>query len=329
MSSTGSASYPTNSCTLDDPLSFLHTFNEILVKPYHHELCVNSEYIGNVISFVILQVMHIPVFLLIVITLFGKENEDSKWFVFHTAVLNLILGVIWEIWYIYLDSENSAMLTTMVNFALNLAVNSIFPLAFTRFLCLYFEDYYKKIFKRKLLFPIFLAYDLFMLTLFYIDSLEDDNMIMLIIDLLLLIGNLLCSTCVFLKIRSMMKLVDSSSQFSTLNDLKRAAFVVTFQSCLVSIHLATTFFVSLFQISLRFDENLFNSLFELYIISAQAQFPLYQIIVIFDTFVILFVLRSYRTAMMKIYKKCEESLKHMLHFMFVRKCTKTRVIHMP
>ena len=48
--------------------------------------------INYVMTKILLHIMHVPVITLIIITLFGKENEDAKWFVFHTAVLNFILG---------------------------------------------------------------------------------------------------------------------------------------------------------------------------------------------------------------------------------------------
>jgi hypothetical protein len=272
--------------------------------------------------------MHIPVIILIVITLFGKDsNDDSKWFVFHTAILNLILGIIWEILYLFPYMESELTITLLI-FSLNLAVNSTFPLAFTRFFYLYYQNLYEKIFNRKMLFPILVGYDLFMLVLFSLDFLDGDHLRMLFIDFFLLCGNIICSTCVFLKIRNMMKLVDSNSRLSTFSDLRKAAFVCTFQSCTISLHLATTFFVSLFQIYLRFDRRIFDSLFGLYMILAPAQFPLYQLFVIIDTLITLLVLRSYRSALVKVYGKILENIKHIKHFILIRRCKKTRVIHL-
>uniref|UniRef100_A0A914CGH5 Uncharacterized protein n=1 Tax=Acrobeloides nanus TaxID=290746 RepID=A0A914CGH5_9BILA len=67
-----------------------------------------------------------------------KDKEDYTWFVFHTALLNLFLGIIIEITYFY-DNEE---FYTWIDFAINQAVNSIFPLAFTRFFYLYFPYIY-------------------------------------------------------------------------------------------------------------------------------------------------------------------------------------------
>lgn len=314
-------------CSLDVTLSYFHNFYETPLSNYHYEMCEKMAFLEDLLSFIFLHLMHIPVVILIIITLFGKENEDSKWFVFHTAVLNLILGIIWESLYFCPTYESSFIFSSLVFFIMNLAVNSIFLLAFNRFFYLYFQDFYKKIFNRKTLFFIFLGYDVMMLFLFYLNSLYGGHMIMLSIDLILLCGNVICSTFVFLKIRNMMKLVDNSSQLSTFSDLRKAAFVCIFQTCLISLHLSTTFFVSLFQISLRFDIGFFNSFFSLYMFLAPVQLPMYQLIAIIDTLITLIVLRSYRTALIKIYGRLLEFLKEIGYYLFKRKCTKTRVIH--
>ena len=84
----------------------------------------------------ILHLMHIPVLILILITLIGKDSEDSKWFVFHTAVLNLILGIIWEVSYFLPYYGPGETMDIILVFSLNLSVNSIFPLDLTKYLSL-------------------------------------------------------------------------------------------------------------------------------------------------------------------------------------------------
>src|SRR5262249_12914892 len=110
---------------------------------------------------ILLHLIHIPVVILIILTLFGKDNEDVVWFVFHTAILNLILGISWEI-YDYVADENIQNYFIYIwSFFMDFAMNSVLPLAFSRFFYLYFQNQYEKLFTKKTLFWWILCYDLF------------------------------------------------------------------------------------------------------------------------------------------------------------------------
>lgn len=289
-------------CNASMKISYLHGFEGL--NKFHFDLCQKMASIEDELSLFLLHLMHIPVITLIIITLLDKNKEDVKWFVFHTAVLNLILGIFWELIFIVQDIQSYAIVLLIVDFSLNLSVNSIFPLAFTRFFYLYFSDYYEKIFTPKTLFPIILAYDLVNIGLFYLDSRDNENsFVMLGVDFFLLIGTLTCSTFIFLKIRKMMELVGNDSNFNTYNDLRRAAFVCIFQTCLISLHLASTFYTQLFSSSLCWNDHLFDLLFVSFMILSPLQYPLYQLFIIIDSLMTLIVLKSYRSAFVNVFKK--------------------------
>jgi hypothetical protein len=198
-----------------------------------------------------LHIMYIPVVTLILITLFGKEkNEDAKWFVFHTAILNLFLGIAMEITYLYPDYMKIRTIQIIQHWNLGLAVESIFPLAFTRFFCLYFTDIYEKMFTKKTILLWLLAYDVAMLMHYVFATVikfatVNNAYICLGISSALLIGTIIFSTLVVLKIRGMMKLV-SNSKLSTYSDLRKAAFICLFQACVNSVYMISSIYMHIY-----------------------------------------------------------------------------------
>uniref|UniRef100_A0A914DV13 Uncharacterized protein n=1 Tax=Acrobeloides nanus TaxID=290746 RepID=A0A914DV13_9BILA len=96
--------------------------------------CTIITEINDILTKILLHIMHIPVIILIVITLVGKEKEDAKWFVFHTALLNLILGIIWEISLINTDFEKNPIIMMMMIYSIGsvLSLHAI-ALLYTQF----------------------------------------------------------------------------------------------------------------------------------------------------------------------------------------------------
>src|SRR3569623_468989 len=70
--------------------------------------------INKLVTQYLLHIMHIPVIILIVITIFGKEAEDAKWFVFHTAILNFILGIVWELTYFVPTCMKNSLIQSII-----------------------------------------------------------------------------------------------------------------------------------------------------------------------------------------------------------------------
>lgn len=100
----------------------------------------------------LLHLIHIPVIILIILTLFGKNNEDVKWFVFHTAILNLTLGISYELSDFISNMNIQIYFIYGMSISMDLAMNSVLPLTFTRFFYLYFQTQYEKLFIKKTLF---------------------------------------------------------------------------------------------------------------------------------------------------------------------------------
>lgn len=248
--------------------------------------------------------MLVPLILLIIITRFGKENEDSKWFVFHTAMLNLILGVIWEFSYVISNFVTQTTIVYIVNAIINLTVNSIFPLAFTRFFRLYFPFYYEKLFTKKTLLPWMLSYDLLILIFIMTEIVSQIHIISMILSSAVFLFNLVCSILIFIKIHGMMKLVADNAQLSTLSDLRRAAIICIFQTEVVSFNLFTTFYFHLF-LTYLFpnveDMGWLETLMYIHLAFSRLKNSIYQFFVIVDTCVTLFVLRSYRNSIKKVF----------------------------
>lgn len=244
--------------------------------------------------------MLVPVLILVVITLFGKEKEDYKWFVLHMAILNLILAIIWEVLNFV---PNSDLLWTLLAYILNLSVISIFPLAFTRFFFLYYRFVYIKIFTKKTIFVWILAFDLVMIGLLYIDSFISTHLLSLIVCPILILATIFCSFLIFLKIRNMSKLVQNQHNYSSYSDLQRAAFVCIWQSSIISIHLANSVFCQIFLNYLKSDVVTFNLFFGVYMVVNPLQYPMYQLFIIMDSFITLFLLKSYRVVIKKVCRK--------------------------
>ena len=61
-----------------------------------YDICDFLNVYEPLVSSFLLHFMFIPLVAVIIFTLLDKENEDAKWFVFNTAILNLFLGILWE-----------------------------------------------------------------------------------------------------------------------------------------------------------------------------------------------------------------------------------------
>jgi hypothetical protein len=257
---------------------------------------------------ILLHILHVPLIVFILITLFGKEKEDSvKWFVCHTATINLCLGITWELlFFLPYDKSRSNSITLLMNIFWNLSMNSIFPLAMSRLMCVYLEVYYKKICTKKSIFLGLLTYD-FCISVLVWWNYRGQGLALILIGLFILLGTFLCTFLVLRKFYKMIQLIGDDS--STLNDVKRAAFVCIFQAVFVSLHLILLSYGTTYirYIICTDDCNVFMN--NLNTIVTELQRPLYLLFIILDTLFTLIILRSYRIAIGKFSTKMIKLLK--------------------
>lgn len=311
-------------CDIIQSETILSNFTNL--TQYSSTFCAQINSLDVISTRYLLNIMLIPVLILILVTLFGKNDEDSKWFVFHTAVLNLVLGIIWEIVLYFPDFQSQTITMVFINFSMNLAANSILPLAFTRFLVFYFPFYYEKLFTKKTLLPWMVGYDLAFIGLQILDSYIGSHGIILTLCLGTFLFNLICSISILIKLRKMMKLMENNSNNNTFSDLRRAALICIFQSGVLSLNVVTLFFEHLFLtflIKIIEDFELMEILVTLYLSIVQLKYPLYQFCVIIDTTVTLLVLRSYRNVLKKIWMNIKRVRKDKLanHAIHIRHFT--------
>lgn len=251
--------------------------------------------------------MLISLILLILMTIFGRDKEDYKWFVFHSAIFNLILGILLEIVNLY--NLYISTLYIIIDYAIYLAVNSIFPLAFSRFFFLYFPHCYEKIFTKRYIFVWILCYDLIIWGIIFFQNDNTNNIYNLIISFFLLSCTIFCSILIVIKIRRMKKLVQNNPNLQSYRDLNRAAFICIFQALIISLHLLNSVYCLIFLNYIQYDKYLFDSFFVGYIVLNPLQYPLYYTFVIIDSVMTMVVLKSYRAIFVRIYRKVVGILK--------------------
>lgn len=269
---------------------------------HSNQSCQNMESLDNILAPYLLSIMCVTLLVLIIISFFGKDNDDSKFFVLNTAVINFILGVIWQCSLMKEDLQND--LTTVVSIGTNIAVASIFPLALTRFMVLYLPFYYERFFTKKTLVFWILGYDLFMLGYFLLESYVSIHYMTISICLIIFIFNLIFAIMVFMKIHAMMKMVEHDSNLDSYINLRRASIVCIFQTSSVSLNLITIFYSHLFLTVLlptMEDMDTLKTLMDVYLVISVLKDPMYQVLVFLDTLVTLFVLRSYRNTMKRVW----------------------------
>lgn len=277
-----------------------HSYNASSTQP--RDLCDLVFEFRSTTLFALWQAMLFPILILMAITfLRRKDKNDAKWFVFHIAILNLIVIILWELVYIFPHINMSPVMWFLLSLSEDLAQNSIFPLAITRFLIMYFQGFYNKFFTKKTLLFWMLLYDFVLSSLFSIYYFSaSKTLFMLIIYLIILLGSFLCTILVFIKINNMRKLAKSSSDFP-LSDINRAAFICIFQATINLLLLSSVFFTRIY--SLFFwpqgisDEG--NISYSIYMILYISNLTLYQFSVILYTVTTLLILKSYRNSLIR------------------------------
>lgn len=289
-------------CNLNFPLSYVYNMQYLTSSDAN--LCENSVLIERYLSQISCCIMLVISLVLIFITFFNKTTEDYKYFILHMGFMNLAYGIIYEFFLLLRDTEQVFLMNTITFYSFNIAVSSTFPLGFTRFLISYFPDFYAKIFTKKLIFVWLFVYDLFVTILMFFADFYKIPLLIFGTIFIFMFAIYFCSFLVLLKIRLMMKMVESTMvpNSSTLSDLKRASFVCLFQVFLLTIHLMGLFFSQLFAEILSEYENTFRTFVGAYLRIVPFHTTIYNFIVLMDTLVTLFVLRSYRSLLMEMFK---------------------------
>lgn len=260
------------------------------------------------------HLMLIPVATLVLLTLLTREKEDYRWFIFNTAILNLLLGFFRESTYFF-KIQN---VYTYIDYTINVAVNSIFPLAFTRFLFLYYEKSYSRLFKKRYLIFWILGYDLAIFGVDYFKyTYNISDYLKLFIGFFLLICTIVFSCLILYKLRQMRKLFDKGENFKSYKDLNRTVFIFIFQACIISLHLLNAIFCVLFTMYISIDPFWFEALFPVYMFCNPLQYPLYYFFVIVDSCMTMVVLRSYRKIFINMLKFFARMMKRMLNRSYV------------
>lgn len=243
----------------------------------------------------LLHIMLIPVLAIIVLSILDREKEDAKWFIFNSAVIYFILAILWKIMLI----QSNSLIYQMWFMTRDLAQYSLFPLAATRILYLYFPNYARVVFnKKKQLFFLMLSYDFFMLGLifayypyYYLFLALPLYIFILIFTFLATFG---CSLLVLYKIHEMTKLVVVGHELSQLYDLRRAALVCVFQSSFYLIYILAVLYQKTHELFLQGSSYTFDAVYQ---VVHDGKDILYLFVIILDTLPPLILLRTYRKSM--------------------------------
>lgn len=203
---------------------------------------------------------YIPIITLIVFTFLNKEKSDTKWFFFHTAILNLTFCIFIE----FYDRFNMMLdyfifqnfYDRITQYSRNLSIISIFPLALARFASLYFEKQYEKLVTKKTIAIWILGYDMMFIALYESFVRSQDNYLKIhpevshyflpITYLIIIFGTLIFAFLIVYRIFRMMKLVGKHSPVSTLRSLRMAAFICIFQACCISVLVFISWYLELY-----------------------------------------------------------------------------------
>jgi hypothetical protein len=273
----------------------------------YYDFCDFLETINTKSTPYLVHISFAPSLIIIILTLIDRYHEDAKWFTFNTSIINIIMSIAWEL------KRNPRMLGSFASknnliwsIGKDLSQYSIFPLAFTRVFVLYYPDFYLKIFNKKTLFVFIIACDAILGYLSYLCNGGDISWNFILytgLEVFMLIATFGCSTLVLLKIRKMIKLVGHNSNFTTFDDLRRAAFVCIFQACFYAIYTLLLCYMRLYVFGIIVQAKS-DFLIALLSILTELQNLLFLLFVILDALIPMILLRSYRNTIRKVCLVC-------------------------
>lgn len=301
--------------------SFCSTTNGsilFLVNGTHEqkEFCENITRIATFLYFRLCQVTFFLYATLFVLTISIKIKEDYKWFILHSISLNFLVSGHTAIYEIFFHNQfeitDETILSNLIfhNFLKNLSYISCFPIALNRFAHFYFPNSYKSHHNTKNLFVFIVLFDFVMLIFNFMTRATIFYILYIIFILLILFLSIILSVLIFRKIYCSTKFLQSSTFTNTLQDARRASIYclveATLRSIILFMYLYNTIFASCF-ILIRATRS-FNVWLSLYLLFTGLLEVFFQIILIVDSLMVLFLLKTYRTLIFKLFCNLTNSI---------------------
>lgn len=235
--------------------------------------------------------------ILIIVSVFGKISEDYKWFVLHSAIFNFVDTIFTEF------NGTVKIVNFVVPYLDGLAASSILPRSFSRFLVFYLPNYYKKLFHKQILLWL-LGYDLYIIVVLALTNFFKQFYILAIMQFLFMCITITLSLLLILKIKKSIELLkENSTRTNTLKELRRAAVGCFVQAFMFLIYMLAIIYSNVFQ--KRHSKGYFveeNLMLFVFLITYSLGGTLYELVVIVDSSLTLFFLKSYRNVVFKIFQ---------------------------
>lgn len=279
-------------------LSALNFTNNTL-NQVEEDFCESLEAVERILTNHIFRpIILLLLFLLILISVYKNKEENYKWIIWHSAILNYILMIFCEWAYfkqLYASKQaTQADLRTVFQYVIYLgylAMLSLFPLSVHRFCSLYFPNFYDNFLAKKLGLLIFLlGYDFCIVGLFYINNKIGTSTLEGVIKFVLMFLELSLSILLYLKIKEMIKMVSNTSNLKTMEDLYRVSIVCALQALFYTSYLLIAVLGDIFFNIIKRDAWYvrYYLVFFVYLLCW------YELVLILDSCLILFMLKSYR-----------------------------------
>lgn len=265
------------------------------------------EWWANLLSPIFSHIIIVLAIVIIIIIMIEKEMSDIKWFIFHCLILNLSVELFSDLYLIFPVLEKIYAIRLVKAYLQSLSCVSIFPLACSRLVFLYFPNFYEKFVTRKTLIFWILSYNLVVIGLILLSNVIHP---LYHYSIVLIMLTFIFSFFIFFKIYQMMKMLGPNSRVNTLEDLHRAAIICLVQAGTFSIYLIVNLYIHYYQ-SVGGAEK-YGLFWTLYLTFYKINDVFYKFFVVIDICMTLFILKTYRNALIRGYKKVVGNVKFIL-----------------
>lgn len=269
----------------------------------------------------------IPLILLTITSIFGNIQENYRWIVCHTGVLNFVAIFIYALWIVLpshiQQTEFITFLLRVFTYVHRLSLTSMLPLAINRFFKLYFPKLDDFLNNRKGFLLLF-AYDALISLYTYLRLLYGNNIYMDFANMFLLMFlSIIVSIFVLIKINHMRKMAQGIIMETTiLSDVYRAAIICIIHPLFMLIFFLFISVGYLFNISIhsvQSPQKIPHVFVITYLFYQKSYYVLYEIFMLIDTCMLLFMLKSYRKNLFFIlskiyYLRCSSSPSSVIYF---------------
>lgn len=270
-----------------------------------------STYFSHLSTLIIDPIMGILDLIIILTTIFSNNLDDIKWFIGHTAFFNIIV-VIFRVYedYFVIFFDDFQFRYLIYSSACMVSMNSMFPLALSRFGYLYFNNFYNKIFKKMYLFTFLIVFDMIMIFLYLWINMKLvsnfwSSFLVILTDVIVLLGTLICSYFILAKLKSLMILSQNTTDLAIYANIKKAMYICIFQAASSAVLVLSLAYINAY---LTFYGSDPSYLAYMFFITVVALHPgLFSTLAILESIIILVVLKSYRESIkygvLKMFKK--------------------------